>query len=250
MDWTFSIGREGRDSSISPSEIPMKERGYTVSMEELWSLYNKDEKLRIDDLKTEHVRVILLSIPNRRMHEWYACREGDMQWQAIGDIPEFYEDVRALKGTAAQPSERNRMLDPDEEPQEKPKAAGRPARKPGSPPRRPLFEEPPAEVKTDPALNVVTTRKKERRSGRRYPRHVEFAIKYEGKQFVCQTRDIAIGGLSLNEPLPSWVPKTFRAKLSLKRTSVRVLCSKVTPSKLKLLEAESWDVIRSWIVNW
>jgi len=46
-------------------------------MEQLWSMYNKVEKMRIDGLKTEHVHVILLSVPTRHMEHWFACREGN-----------------------------------------------------------------------------------------------------------------------------------------------------------------------------
>jgi hypothetical protein len=29
-----------------------------------------------------------------------------------------------------------------------------------------------------------------------------------------------------------------------------VLCARVDDSKLKLMDADSWDVIRQWLVNW
>lgn len=200
-------------------------------MDNLWSMYNKVEKLRIDDLKTEHVRIILLAVPSRRMADWYACREGDMQWSAISEIPEFYEDVRVLKGL------------PEESPP--PKPATPPARK-VDPPRRPLFEEAPSDP-TAP-IDMATTRVQERRSARRFPRGLQFALKQGG--FTCTTRDVSIGGLSLSEPLPKTAGRTFRCTLAHEGTVVDLTCERVTDTKLKVLECESWDVIRKWIVNW
>jgi hypothetical protein len=59
-----------------------------------------------------------------------------------------------------------------------------------------------------------------------------------------------MGGLSLKEKLPEWVPKSFRAEISSHKNNVRVLCVKVDDNKLKLTDADSWDVIRAWLVNW
>lgn len=241
-------------------------------------MYNQIEKLRIDDLKTEHVRIILLAIPTRRMAQWYACREGDMQWQPISDIPEFYEDVRALKGlspageaksdprlaaevkaadmldTRTMKPRKNKPVSSraamSSEATAPPKAPKQPPVKSAQMERRPLFEDAPPEFATDPAFNVVTSRAKERRSARRYPRVLDFQVKLGDKIFQCQTRDISIGGISLSDTLPKWVPKTFRAKVSHKGSVVRLLCDRVTDSKLRVVQAESWELIRKWIVNW
>lgn len=204
-------------------------------MEKPWSLYNKEEKLRIDDLKSEHVRIILLAIPTARMTDWYACQEGDLHWQPIGAIPEFYEDVRQIKGKGALP-------EPEAEAQEKPT--------PQSPPRRPLFEDSPEDLRTDPTLQVDTASTKERRTARRYPRKLMFKVLQGGKSFQSATVDVSMSGLSIEQQLPNWVPKTFHAELQLNKTNIRVLCSRVSESKLKIMESESWDVIRQWIVNW
>lgn len=203
-------------------------------MEQLWSLYNKDEKLRIDDLKTEHVRVILLAIPTRRMGEWFACRQGDAHWQAIGDIPEFYEDVRALKGVL--PAAAGDGL---ELPSQMKKVA-----------RRPMFEEAPPDFQTNSGLNIITKRTRERRTRRRYSRELQFRVRQSDKEFTCATRDISVGGMSLREPMPKWIPKTFRATLSSHGEKAKVLCERVSETKLKILDSESWELIRKWIVSW
>lgn len=252
--------------------------GVCSLVEPLWSLYNQLEKLRIDDLKTEHVRIILLAIPTRRMGQWYACREGDMTWQLISDIPDFYEDVRAMKGLSpageaqsdkavAEEVKKADMLETRGFKQamltEKPKAlsakgALKAGPKPSKPPtiksghneRRPLFEDASTDFNQSSGLNIVSSPIKERRSARRYPRSLAFVVRHKDQIFETKTKDISIGGISLSEPLPAWIPKTFRAKVSHNKQIVRVICSRVTESKLRIVEAESWDVIRSWIVKW
>jgi hypothetical protein len=115
--------------------------------------------------------------------------------------------------------------------------------------RRPLFEDPP-EDKTAPTLQVDFTRTKERRTARRYPRRLGFRVSDAGQVFECETVDISMAGISLDQPLPAWVPKTFTAELSHTKHSIKVMCSKVGDQKLKLRDSSSWDVIRAWIVNW
>jgi hypothetical protein len=207
-------------------------------MQKPWSLYNKEEKLRIDDLKPEHVRIILLAIPTSRMPDWYACQEGDLHWQPISAIPEFYEDVRQIKGKGAEEAPPPPRQDPLATP---PQA-----------PRRPLFEDAPEEMlRTEPTLQMEQLSTKERRTARRYTRALNFRINGgAGKIFDCETVDVSMSGLSLERDLPEWVPKSFRAELSLNKTQVKIKCVKVSDTKLKLVDADAWDVIRQWIVNW
>lgn len=205
-------------------------------MQKPWSLYNKEEKLRIDDLLPEHVRIILLAIPTARMIEWYACQEGDIHWQPIAAIPEYYEDVRALKGKDADSAK----FDASAEPAVKEPLV-----------RRPLFDEPnPDLMRTEPAVVVEKSVTKERRSARRYPRQLDFRISHAGKSFECKTGDISMSGLSTNESIPSWVPKNFRAELAHGKTRINIMCHRVSDHQLKIVDCESWDVMRKWIVNW
>ncbi len=218
-------------------------------MQRPWSMYNKVEKLRVDDLKPEHVKLILLAIPNAKMNEWYACQEGDLHWQPISSIPEFYEDVRQLKGTALT-DDQAQAIGKVQPPTPKADADAEDAPKKQNA-RRPLFEDAPEDaMMTDPALMVDTSRTSERRSARRYQRKLMFRVIQGGKSFQTETEDVSMAGVSLNDQLPPWVPKTFRAELALNKTNVRVLCERVDDNKLKLKDADSWDVIRQWLVNW
>ena len=238
----------------------MESGGKAQLMDAFWSMYNKQDKLRIDDLKTEHVRIILLSIPTSRMQDWYLCREGDIHWHPVTDVPDFFEDVRALKGENSEAKEK-----PEQPTNRKPK--GRPRvgtpkaeasedntnlllkRKPSSS-RRPLFEEAAQEdLQTKTRLKVITSVIKERRSARRYSRSVLFMVEQGSQAFSSQTRDISLSGLALENKLPTGLPKTFRASLHYKEQSVGVLCARVSANKIKILEADNWNVIRKWIVN-
>src|SRR4051812_1108352 len=100
-----------------------------MSMHKCWSLYNKEEKLRIDDLRPDQVRTILLAIPTSKVGEWYACREGDLQWQSLKDVPDFHDDASVIKGKDPHVPSTSQKKD-DTPSTSKPQA-----------PRRPLFED-------------------------------------------------------------------------------------------------------------
>ncbi len=219
-------------------------------MQKPWSLYNKEDKLRVDDLTSEQVRIVLLATASKRMSHWYACQEGDVHWQPVDAIPEFYEDVRQIKGKPGDDDDRDKEVSVDE-PSIKlsaPAAAEAPPVTKAVQ-RRPLFEEAPAEA-TSPTLQVDNARTKERRTARRYPRRLGFRIVLDDQTFNCETVDISMAGLSLEADLPAWVPRTFAAELSMNKYSIKIMCTKVGDRKLKLKDSSSWDVIRAWIVNW
>ena len=211
-------------------------------MEPLWSMYDKIEKLRIDGLKTEHVRIILLGVPTRRMAHWYACREGDMQWRPIAEISEFYDDVSVFKGALED-------VAPEQKATKAPTKPTAPPLKRAPDPRRPLFEEAPHSPE-EADLGMMTTNVKERRSTRRFARELEFSVKSADGSFQCLTHDISTQGLSLKEPLPRWVGKKFRAKIAHGGSVVRLICEQVSTNKLRIVDADSWEVIRQWIVMW
>lgn len=217
-------------------------------MQTYWSLYNNVEKLRIDDLKPEQVRLILLSIPTVRMKDWFACRQGEVHWQPLMDIPEFYEDVRALRGNLDDLKASPQIPSPPVV-NAAPVAPPAPAR----PKHRPMFEEAPSQIETLSTLEVHPSDLSERRSARRYQRRLLFRVIQGGKQFETETVDVSMSGLSLTDPIPAWAPKTFPAEVSLNGQNLSVVVGRVSAAehnKLKLLDADSWDVLRTWIVNW
>ena len=228
-------------------------------MQKPWSLYNKEDKLRVDDLTPDQVRVVLLATASARMHHWYACQEGDLHWQPISAIPEFYEDVRQIKGPREEEdrdkdvsiTQKTRHVTPDSITRKIPQpdlASAPPVQKAVQ--RRPLFEEAPAEP-SEATLQLDLMRTKERRTARRYERRLGFQVTAaDGKVFQTHTADISMAGCALEEPLPAWVPRTFTAELNNGKHSVKITCSKVSELKLKIKESASWDVIRAWIVNW
>jgi len=195
-------------------------------MDRPWSLYNKFEKLRIDDLRTDQVRTILLSIATRRIPDWYACRQGDINWQPLEEVPDFYEEVRELKG--------------DRDP-------AKPLIKAKE--RRPMFED---FGGAEGASNITIENEPsmERRSARRYERQLTFRAFAGGVPFVAKTLDISMSGFSLESPLPTQLANKFEADLELNGKILRVTCEKVGPSKVRIINANSWDLLRQWLVNW
>lgn len=203
-------------------------------MERPWSLYNKEDKLRIDDLKPAQVRVILLSIPAGKMRHWYACQEGGPHWIPLLEISEFHEDVRAMKASASHDLPTN----PGEQ-----KAKDQPA-------RRPMFEDAPTGALDAKTLAIESVQTKERRSARRYKRQIHFTADSKDGVFVSQTVDISMSGLSLVDPLPAHFPKTFKARLEVGTEKAIIMVKRIDDDKLQILEANPWEIIRQWIVNW
>lgn len=184
-------------------------------MERPWSLYNKVDKLQIDDLTVAEIKTIMLSISAARLPEWYTCQAGDPHWRPLSSVS------FSTLPTAASPES-----------------------------RRPMFEDAPTDLSKESTLAIESVATEERRSARRYKRQVLFAIDLSPTQsFKCETHDISMNGASLKQPFPDWVPKTFRAKMQLGPDKVRVHCKRIGENQLKILEAEPWEIIRQWIVN-
>lgn len=222
---------------------------WKVRMQSRWNLYNKEDKLRVDDLTQEQVKTILLAIPSSRMAHWYACRGGDVHWHCLTEIPEFYEDVRAFRGVQ------------DDAPTAPPQVAASPTQpKQSSPPpvpgneqketnQRALFE---AGDLTSPTLAVELANTRERRSARRYKCRLEFKVIQGGKSFLSETQDVSMTGMALKDGLPTWLPKTFRAQVSLNGQALSIVAARIDKAdstRLKIIESESWDVLRRWIAN-
>lgn len=198
-----------------------------------WSLYNREEKLRIDDLSIKQVKVILLAISSRRLADWYACQRGQIGWLPLTQVKEFRQEVEEIR-TPTEPMQMAAGAEP----------GGGPA------PRRPAFElHVVDDSKSVPTLVVDAKSIKERRNARRYARHLKFACAVEDQLFTCETNDVSMTGFSLTEELPHWVPKVFKAELSLNNHSTSILCERVSDKKIKIASADNWDLLRRWIVN-
>jgi hypothetical protein len=210
-----------------------------MAQKNVWSLFNKEEKLRIDDLSIEQIRTILLTITPGKIQEWFAWRDGDMSWQNIAEIPEFYEAARVEKSVARNPS----------------------INKVDTVGRRRLFEAPPTtepeepeeeeEVKLETGLGLQNVKVKERRSARRYTRSLIFYVKLPvGGVFESGTSDISTTGISLMNELPVVLTKSFPAELRLYERTVQLVCSRVNERSVKILEVSNWEIFRQWLVNW
>lgn len=215
-------------------------------MERSWSLYNKVEKLRVDDLKPDQVRTILLAIPASQIQNWYACQEGDLHWVPLNSVSEFYRDLHGSQDQTVTHFNAPRAVGEDFSSTSEVAINTVPVQKTNH--RRPLFEDAPEAVRTDPSLEVTAIHTSERRLARRYPRAIGFKVVQGTHVFQTKTVDISMGGMSIEATVPGWLPRTFQAELSLNGARVMVVCKRVSQSQLRLMDAESWDVIRQWIM--
>ncbi|HAG91208.1 MAG TPA: hypothetical protein DCL41_05020 [Bdellovibrionales bacterium] len=209
----------------------------------LWSLYNTVEKIQIDDLKTEQVKIVLLSIPTSRMKDWVVLKKGTVNWQPLAVHPEFYDDVNDLRGQV----ELNVPADPTKISQEN--------KKPAPPDRRPLFED--VDLDAEQTLSIMDAGNysvKERRSARRQNRSLKFEVIHGGKHFETETKDISMSGMSLKDPLPEWLTKEFPAKLHLGNQVIDIRAIRARKGKsdtaLVIVEANPWALLRTWVVGW
>src|SRR5580658_5311560 len=99
----------------------------------IWSLYNREDKLRVDELTQDQVRTIVLAISKNRMQHWFVCREGDLDWRNIMDVPELFDEPTENNGLPPR-----KKLSDSRTPT--PRQAAR------EPARRPLFEDAPPEM--------------------------------------------------------------------------------------------------------
>lgn len=207
----------------------------------LWSLYNSVDKIQIDDLKTEQVRIVLLSIPTTRVKDWMICKKGDLHWQSILSVPEFHEDVRDLRGDTQNLSSDH--LEPK-------------SKTPSAPPhRRPMFED--IDIDSEETLSVMggdEMHVKERRSARRYHKKLKFSVIQGGRSFETETLDVSMSGMSLEESLPEWTKKKFPATVSFNGHHLKLIVERVAEdhggNKIQIVDADHWDVLRSWVVGW
>ena len=175
----------------------------------MWSLYNKAEKLRVDDLTLEQVKIVLLGISSRQMSDWYTCQEGQLNWEQLSAM----EEITAKS----------------------------------APPRKVIEEF--ESQKTDATVHIDLSDIQERRTARRYARRLHFECVIDHQKFTCETVDVSMNGLSLSRSLPQWVPKHFKAELALNNHTAKINCERVSAKKLKLTGTDNWDLIRQWIVN-
>ena len=212
----------------------------------LWSLYNSVDKIQIDDLKSEQVRIVLLSIPTVRMKDWMICKKGELHWQSLLQAPEFFDDVRDLKGDTENISlnDLSTQSRPDKFKSQAP------------PTRRPLFDD--INLEAEQTLSLMdqgsNIEVKERRSARRHNKVLGVEISGQAEVFETQTQDVSMSGMNFKDPLPDWVKKKFSISLSFKGRSMKVLCERIdgdsSQTKARILEVEHWEVLKDWVVGW
>ncbi|NCN41970.1 PilZ domain-containing protein [bacterium] len=213
-------------------------------MSSLWSLYNKSDKIQIDDLKTEQVKVVLLSISSMKMKDWEICKKGTVHWQPLALHPDFYEEVENLKGSSMGPTSSESASTP---PYQNAPSSGES--------KSSLFDE--IDLDSEETLSLMDGAHvdvEERRSARRHHRILKFEIIQGEKRFETETKDISMSGMKLKEPLPDWIKSEFRAQVSLNDQVVDLRVARLSKDKkdtsVKILDASTWGLLKSWVIGW
>lgn len=199
-----------------------------------WSLYHRDEKNQIDDLRTDQVEAVWAAIPVSHRSGWLIWREGFKTWKPFEEFPIMLEDLRK--------TDVSRGFQP-----------------PVPPTKAIEDQEREIESLLDHELNFTLTQRnhahsESRRQGR-YDGKFHVRIRVAENAFETQTANISMEGMLLQSPLPNWVPKYFTVELSLDGATIPLLCSSVKVDKgvprvrVRIESNDNCEVLRRWLVT-
>lgn len=197
-----------------------------------WSLFNRDEKNQLDDLRTDQVEAIWAAVAKGQRPQWMIWREGFKTWKPFEDFPLLLEDLR--KASAAVPH----PLPPE-------------------PPKKIEDQEREIEAMLDNEFKLTTTKRNpslaDNRKQGRYEGKFKVRVRAGEHVFRTYTANISIEGMLLQRPLPSWVPKYFTLELSLDDSTIPLLCSAAKGSgrdrsRVRIESNDNCEILRRWMV--
>jgi hypothetical protein len=190
----------------------------------LWSFCNSETSFQSEEMPFDKAIEFAKKIPASEREFWFAWQTGWEDWKAVLDVEQFKNHVRDLSKPPPPPPRRHQ--EPQASPPPVAPAAAVAPAAPAPAPQAPPVSAPPVSVAASPtsaslagSLNheaieammpppapAAAAKPAEKRSERRrFPRHeVRFRviIRNETLTFRTFTKDISLGGLSLENPVP------------------------------------------------
>ncbi len=190
-----------------------------------WSLFHKNEKRQVDDLRTDAIEVVYEVIPLKDRADWLVWREGFRNWKPLDEFPQLILSLR----------EAGQM-----------NAPSIPAPAPAPIQKTEVFETRVATTVQDRLarqgslndsveLGIVDDSDLADRDNR-YVKKWELRILTGGKPVINQTVDISNRGMNLRDPVPKGLARYFNVELVVADLSIPLMCSEIksadgTPSK-------------------
>lgn len=211
-----------------------------------WSLFHRNEKRQIDDLKTDAIETIHEVIPVKDRDDWLVWREGFATWKPLADFPNLLASLRkggmmnAPSQPAPAPAQKDvptRLAEPAERSAAAAPAANTvstPAAKPAASPTKEttvqdrLARQGSLESEVDFDLLAETEALGARDD--RYRKKWQIRIITDGKPIVLTTIDVSSRGFSLKETLPKGLPQYFNVEAVAGNIVVPLICSEI-PTK-------------------
>ena len=103
----------------------------------------------------------------------------------------------------------------------------------------------------DNSITVVQKRytklNAERRKARRWEREIEMQIRVGGCLNTVYTKDISSTGVAFAMDLPSNVPSTFKAQVSLRNGTVEIIFRKLSNGRAQILDVNNWSFFKRFL---
>lgn len=178
-----------------------------------WMFCNSETSFQSEEMSLEKAIEFAKKIPAADRESWFAWQTGWEDWKAVLDVEQFKDHVKNVSKPPPLPPPRHQQAITHQpivqQAVAQPKAAAKPAEKAapiilGAPPIGSPSTPPPAPPSgnTQPSISTALVSGSERRRHPRYEIRFRVIIRNEQLTFRTFTRDISLGGLSLENPIP------------------------------------------------
>ncbi len=247
-----------------------------------WSFYNQRNQTRYDGFSTTQAKSFVSSIIPSTATDWIVWKEGTPEWLPLSSYPELFAELSDFTYAAAE-SEfnlagtqtentgiRNAGLESENtftnhDPLDKETAL-----------KRGLEEEMP-ETRTDlldgivpdddyidiSGIEIVDLKfekgnapKPELRKAARYRHRVACEVDYGGPGILkAETLDISMGGLLLNQILPTGAKTQIKVRLVKSNQVINTLCQSIPDRsgrqsrRFRFIDIDKIELLRTWLIN-
>jgi len=172
----------------------------------LWCLYDNSKKRVIEGLLFDEARAVISSLETEVLEHWWAWRDDWADWKPVSEVAGLTEIIYRASATKY----------PD------PSTLGQVDSRLLAPQGLHSVESTSIEDLSVAKLSDANSKDEESdisnvtftlRSSKRFKKRYTVYIELDEKMFKSHTRDISVGGLNLEDPLPSWVQGHFKVRI-------------------------------------
>ena len=177
----------------------------------LWCLYDESKNRVIEGLLFDEARAVISSLETEAVEHWWAWRDDWADWKRVGEVEGLTEIIyRASSTKYPEPPTLSevdsRLIAPQG--------------------MHIVDEATPLEDLSIPKVNAEVNEPSNvtftLRSTKRFKKRYLITIELDQKIFKSYTRDISVGGVNLEEPLPAWVKGHFKVRIGKPNTKMQI----------------------------